>query len=219
MALAKPFTYHNHRKQLGVYAKRGLVVIWLFSVILGLVTALKLIPGDKFEVHPMGMTLSKKMSDLYLYQTIIVISATVLWSFFARVNSALKHLTASIGSKGKHNDKQIMVMTLRSMITAFTVCYLPLAIVQTFYNLPILSLKNYPNFSPVANFTWNICMFFASRLVVINSFLNCVIFNGRNKFVIQRLKLIQARCSKNFVIFKRPLSNFDEVKQTTQTFL
>ena len=218
MALVKPFTYHNNRKKMRVMAKRGLIAVWLFSIVLGLVTTFKLFPGDKFEVHPIGMTLSKKMSDLYLYQTIIIVSATVLWSFFAKTNAALNHVSSSIGDKGKRNDKKIIVLTLKAMIISFTICYLPLAIVQTFYDMPILSLSNYPDFSPIGNFSWNICMWFASRLVVLNSFLNCIIFNFRNKYVVDRLKEFKiARCLR--FGFLRTSVNFDETKQSSHTFL
>ena len=69
---------------------------------------------------------------------------------------------------------------------------MPLAIIQSFHEVPRLIFENYPNFSPLGNSAWNFAMYVASRLIVINSFLNCIIYNYKNKFLVLENRKIKA---------------------------
>ena len=194
IALVKPLSYHQHRTRLNLYAKRGVIVIWLLSFLFGLMTTFRLIPGDKFEVHPMGMTLSKKMSDLYFYHSMIILSTVILWSIYAKIHYALKNDVALFErNRRKRNGKRLMVRTLKAMIISFSICYMPLAVIQSFHEVPSLHMNNYSRFSPFGNSVWNFSMYLASRLVVLNSFLNCIIYNRKNKYLAIEQRKIQNR--------------------------
>ena len=221
LALVKPLQYHRQRTRLNLYAKKGVVLIWAMSFLLSMMTALRLIPGDKFEVHPMGMTLSKQLSDLYFYHSIIIFSTLLLWIIYAKIHFALKKNVALFSrNRRKRSQKRLMVRTLRAMIISFTVCYMPLAIIQSFHEYPTLHLDKYFQFSSLGNSAWNFGMYVASRLIVLNSFLNCVIYNYKNKYLVLENQKMKAR------LFGRSLSSIrknnsecigmEELNQTTQ---
>ena len=218
LALTKPLLYFQYRRRLSLYAKRGIFIIWILSFLLGLITSFQIIPNDRFKVYPMGMTLSKQMSDLYIYQVMIIISAIFLWSIYAKIYYALKEHIALIKDRRRTtNEKRFMLIILKAMITAFSICFLPLAFLQSFHNHPLLSLKNIRQFSPAFNVAWNFGMYIASRLVVLNSLLNCVIYNYKNKYLVFEIgKLKQFFFGNNNKNITRKTPENDDTKQGTQ---
>lgn len=110
MALAKPTVYHNNKKKLNRSAKISIAISWAASFFIGFVTAMRWIPGDKFQVHPMGMILSKKMDELYLYEALIVVMIFLLWLIYtiSRVTdrrNSKKSLARSKASKTSKKEK------------------------------------------------------------------------------------------------------------------
>ena len=231
--------YWQNRNRIKVYAIRVIISTWIISAILAVVPILGVIPGDKYAIHPMGMTLSVKMDELMLYQSIMCISLMVIWTVniasyvdyrkkqLRRFNShkapttntdppAVRHSLPTVNlllmklpllntkssahkeesKKGNKRSKdsnfrktqsqkkrdQNLSQSLTSVCIAFSVCYVPLVITQFLSNSPNIHLTKYPlEFNSTANKIFNISMFFASRLVLSNSFLNGIIYSCKDK--------------------------------------
>ena len=200
--MAQPTLYHNNRNRLNDSAKRTIVASWIFSFGIGIITSLGLISGDKFQIYPMGMTLSKKFDELYLYEALILAEIILLWLIYivSRITINKKNKKSSIKKDGNSvkNATKAMISQVRNLILASSFCYLPLAIVQSFREHPTLNLVNTPQFSDKANTAWNVCMLVASRLVVLSSLLNCIIFNSHNKYVAQEKDMFFKKMKCNY---------------------
>lgn len=186
-----------------------------------------LFPGDRYAIHPMGMTLSVKMDELMLYQTIMCLSLTIIWTMniasyvdykknqyysqnkMKENKSFMKHLfrkanvfscvftphdiinskvtvgnlnrTCQEMSRRKKRD-QSLSSSLTSVCIAFSICYVPLVVTQFMSKSRSINLTKYPHeFDPDMNNLFNISMFFASRLVMANSFLNGFIYSCKDR--------------------------------------
>ena len=88
-------------------------------------------------------------------------------------------------SKGMSNRKkrdQSLSSSLTSVCIAFSFCYVPLVITQCMSTSRYISLTKFPlDFDRNINNLFNISMFFASRLVMANSFLNGIIYSCKDK--------------------------------------
>ena len=212
-----PHSYWRKRRQVKSAAIKTIVLIWLISALLGLFPIFEMIPGDRYFVHPVGLTLSLQMDSLYVYVGNIFFGLILIWMLTLSSYAAMRQekssrenankqarknsLSQPSGSKKyshfKHLEKTLN-STLRLVVIAFTLSYLPLSITQCFSKAKSINLRKYPrSFEPDINFAWNIAMFISSRLVISNSFVNCIIYNITNKeFLHAAKKVFFKYCSK-----------------------
>ena len=174
-------------------------MVWIFSFLLALVTVFKIIPNDEFVVHSMGMTLSRCFDHLHLYQLLIFSSLLFLWVIYVMSYKAVREnhqssLVKNDRPKSKKTDPKFQMLKIEmKMILSISICYVPLIIVQSFREFEFLQLKDYGKFSKEGNSVWNFCLYLSSRLVVLNSFLNCIIYNYNNKYVWRELHFFKKR--------------------------
>ena len=234
---------------------------WLVSGTLGLLPILQVIPGDRYRVHPIGLTLSIKMDELMLYEIIMLGSLVIVWTFTVAsyvlytkkatmrrrllgvteghyssvcsrtgsvivITSEAADQEASTEVNGKafkdhydcnhHHQQQLkrtsfikLIMSkhhsrtdvdrqlwssMAVVITAFTICYLPLIITQCFSHSKNISLLKQPDtFDPYSNFIFNSIMFISSRVVMCNSFVNGIIYSIMDRHFFLALKGILRR--------------------------
>lgn len=135
--------------------------------------------------------------------------------FPAVITSSSKHHKSSpvnpsqkgnTGMKEKHQQLRLkkkrdrsLSSSLTSVCIAFSVCYVPLVITQFFSISRSIHLTKYPSeFSATVNKVFNICMFFASRLVLANSFLNGIIYSCKDKTFLRAAKSVLFKFSTNY---------------------
>ena len=191
-----PLKYWQNQEAITQYSKRVIVCIWMFGVLIGIVPVLGIIPGDNYKVHhAVGMTLSTKMDEWFLYESIMVLSLLSIWTL--NIASYLNYsegtqdvLSSNVKQRFLQKKMQRSLMTsVRLVVIAITVCYLPLIMTQAFSHFPALHPHKYPDkFDTRVNFSWNISMFLSSRLVFINAFMNCIIYNFSNKTFLMALR-------------------------------
>ena len=186
-----------------------IVIIWIISTCLGLAPIFGIIPGDRYFIHPMGMTLSYQMDNLFLYSATVSFCLLVIWSLTLlpcaimrrkkkQHRSSQKRLCRDnpmisrsfrINGKFKRLDR-----TLRTVVIAFTISYLPLVVTQSFAKSDSINLLQNPKtFDVKTNFVFNAAMFLSSRLILANSFANCIIYNVKNKEFLLAAKKIFRR--------------------------
>ena len=182
-----------------------IVIIWIFSACLGLLPVLGIIPGDKYFIHPVGMTLSLQMDNYYLYSATLCIGLLVIWTLTLlpcvfmrrkkkqrrnRIRQSSDALAATTGSKLESKFKKLD-KTLKVVVVAFTLSYLPLVVTQSFTKSKLINMCAYPkSFYMQSNYAWNAAMFFSSRFIIGNSFANCIIYNVKNKEFLNSAKRI-----------------------------
>ena len=187
--MGRPNVYQNHRRKLNRLAKQSIILTWSVSFGLGLLTTLKIIPGDEYQVHSMGMTLSKSFDQYHLYQILVFMSVAFLWAVYAKSYfSVKKNNRASLAHTSTENHPKFQMLRIEMhIILSCTLCYFPLLIVQSFREISSFQLQNLEEFSITGNSFWNFGIYVASRLIVANSLINCVIYNYHNKYVRREL--------------------------------
>ncbi|XP_076813265.1 uncharacterized protein LOC143459849 [Clavelina lepadiformis] len=179
--IGRPLSYWNSRRKLKKYVLRIILITWIFSVIFGLVPIV--IPYDHYWIHFVGMTLSVKMDELYIYHMTLTIGLISLWvltlSLWIKIKrfSTLRLQQLSQTSTYRTTRETVICSFLRSIIIVFTICYLPLIITQSFASLQTIDLRNFPkSFDVVSNYIWNVFMFLSSSFVLGNSFANFFVY-------------------------------------------
>ncbi|CAK8686376.1 unnamed protein product [Clavelina lepadiformis] len=194
MATVHPMEYWKNRDRHESRGTVAIVLMWLISLSIGLVTAFQIIPGDRFEVHPMGMTLSKKMDEFYLYGLLLGAGAAAFWwmNFSIWKKLRKRSVPGEEESRTVNNvRKNLCTEAVTNMGIAFSICYMPLTLLQSFHDLDCLNLrKNAASFNILANTLWNSGMFLASRLVVISSVINCIIYNHKNTKLLEGIQML-----------------------------
>ncbi|CAK8678994.1 unnamed protein product [Clavelina lepadiformis] len=194
VVISKPVSYWNHRGGMKKHALHITIAIWIFSSIFGLIPVLA--PSDRYRIHFVGMTLSVKMDEFYIYHMTLTTGLVSLWILTILLRLKLKRygkqrlrqMTRKYSLRTtKENSFQTTRETavcdfLRVIVTVFTICYLPLVITQSFARLQSIDLKKLPeSFDVMSNYAWNVCMFLSSRFVLGNSFANFFIYLIKDK--------------------------------------
>ena len=146
------------------------------------------------------MTLSRQLDRLHIYQILIFLAIAILWSvYILSITAAAKKDKKTTIKKNNKTVKNIyrLLTVEKHMIICNTVCFFPLLIIQSFRAFPTLDLQNYHQFSSVGNLSWNFSIYIASRLVVFNSLIDCIIYNWYNKYL---RKLPQASKSQQIAV-------------------
>jgi len=214
IAVVRPNFYWRRRSVVIKSAMYVIVVIWTISVLLGIVPVLGIMPDDRYFIHPMGMTLSFQMDNFYLYSATVCLGLLVVWIFtllpFAIMRRKRKQHRNSqkrmsrdnimLPSSFRMNRKfKRLDRTLRTVVVAFTISYLPLVVTQSFTKSNFINLFQYPqNFDLKTNVIFNAAMFLSSRLILANSFANCIIYNVKNKeFLYAAKKIFSKKVARN----------------------
>ena len=207
-AVIRPNTYWRNRNRMIRISIKVILSIWILSACLGLLPIFPIIPEDRYFIHFVGMTLSRQMDNLYLYAATLCIGLGVIWTLtlvpyavMRRKKKIRKDLTRDSQSdvlspsnrlKPKGNFRKlekVLNETLLVVVVAFTISYMPLVITQLFSKSLHINLSLYPkDFDPHINYIWNIAMYLSSRIILANSFANCIIYNIKNKDFLNAVK-------------------------------
>jgi len=177
----------------------AIVITWLLAIILGLLPIFEIIPGDRYQVHPVGLTLSVVMEEHSLYVYITLASFLALWTLTTlsyvvhRKKAENRHKEMVSQSKlqnhpsfvkkwkDKESERQLS-QNIVAVIIAFTICYIPFAVTQSFGKSKKIHFDRYPeSFDSDRNYIFNAFLFVSCRIVIINSFLNCIIYSVNNR--------------------------------------
>ena len=220
LAVVRPNFYWRRRNLIIKSAMYVIVIIWSTSAFLGMVPIFGIIPKDRYFIHPMGMTLSFQMDNLYLYSATICFGLLVIWILtllpFAIMRrkqnqhrNSQKRLcrdnvmlpsTFRMNRKFKRLDR-----TLRTVVLAFTISYLPLVVTQSFTKSNLINLfLNPKTFDAKTNVVFNAAMFISSRLILANSFANCIIYNVKNKEFLIAAKRIFGKKTRSLRMLPGP---------------
>ena len=89
----------------------------------------------------------------------------------------------------QEKSQQTLMTTLRSVIIAFSCCYFPLVISQSFTHAKSLNLLEYPEaFDNNLRYAFNVAMYLNARMVLSNSFMNCIIYSFSSKPFLHALR-------------------------------
>lgn len=193
---------------------KTIALIWSLAIVLGLLPIMGIIPGDRYFIHPVGLTLSLQMDNLYIYVGTMSFGLVVIWTLTLSLYAIMhnkKSMRQNLRNRAKRTNslaqpnglkkfnhfkklEKTLNATLKAVVIAFTLSYLPLSITQCFSQSKSINLQKFPRtFDSDVNFTWNIVMFVSSRLVLSNSFINCIIYNIKNKEFLRAAKRILFR--------------------------
>lgn len=234
IALAQAFTYRRHKQKLLKIARVCILMSWILSSALAAFPIVA--EEDQYKIHPMGMVLSVKMDHLYLYETILILGLALIWAInIVSCLQARKQLrqriygnydNSSMNNKSNNNSckrskdnirpglalaleqrTQSVTRSFRALFITFTLCTLPLVIIQSFSQSESLWLsKNPQKFDPVKNNIWNSAMFIASRLVMLKAMTNAFslyFVSEQSKFK----NFVHATCSAKCVRISRTSCN------------
>ena len=175
---------------------KAVIGLWLTGAVFCTLPVIQLIPGDRYKVnHIVGMTLSTKMDEYFLYEILVIISLLTIWTLnIAAYINYRKGRDEVMSSNAKQRKMQRksqrnLMTSLRSVIIVFSACYSPLAITQSFSHTKSLHLVKYPDqFVASERFAFNVAMYLSARLVFCNSFMNCIIYSFSSKPFLNALK-------------------------------
>lgn len=77
-SICYPITYRRKRTHIRTYTFRAIISTWLVSAILGILPIIPVIPGDRYRIHQIGLTLSVKMDEFMLYEIIMLASLVIV---------------------------------------------------------------------------------------------------------------------------------------------
>ena len=200
VAIHRPLKY-NHSKAIFA-AKITIISFWFVGTIFAILPII--IPGVDYTLYISSFVSTGGNPILLVYGIVFYVMVVLMWFLIIATYVAARPNLRRHDRQRQSNDERRLLATLGIMITVFTLCIVPSAIVLVVSaNSSYIDKRNPRNYNPVITMKLSSAVLLASLVLASNSLWNCFIYSFREtsfrsatkllyKRTAQRLKLDQA---------------------------
>ena len=189
VAIYRPLRY-NELKAIFA-AKITVVSLWIVGSIIALLPTI--IPGTDYSVDFVNSKTIEKNSMEVVYAIGFFLAVVLMWFSIIATYLAARRSLRTHDRQRQTDDEMRLLGTLGVMIAVFTLCVVPITLVQS---LRYDNMKNPTDFDIVATMQFTSVKVSMEMVLVSNSLWNCFIYNIRETSFRNATKLLYKRIAK-----------------------